>query len=392
MTEAQDKKKKSGGKPRRMRTADQFSTAAAETPAPVEEAAASPGAQKGEHVGTTLRRTREDMGYSLQDISSAINIRVAQLRAIEEGRVDALPGMTYAAGFVRSYANALKLDGNAMAERFKAEQGAPARAALRFPEPIVEDKLPSPIILGVTAVAALAIFLAWSIYSAGEWGHGAKDGAIPPAPVVGTASGEPTVSDQPLQSVPAPEAAAGAPAADAATAPEAADLTEQNVTAEVMGAKPDAAPVTPPAAAPAEDTTQAAETGTAPAPDAQADVTVAPETAATAEAAAQTPADEQINVRAGSVVLQARQQAWVQVSDGSGKVIYKKVMNKGDKYVVPDNRGATLVTSNAGGLDIFVEGKKVQAVGMGGEIVRGVSLAPDELKKKRNTYRYRRDY
>jgi hypothetical protein len=43
----------------------------------------------------------------------------------------------------------------------------------------------------------------------------------------------------------------------------------------------------------------------------------------------------------------------------------------------------TLVTSNAGGLNVFVDGNKVQSIGKEGEVMRGVDLSPDELKRKR---------
>ena len=41
-------------------------------------------------------------------------IRIGQLDAIEKGDLEKLPGMIYAAGFVKSYANYLKLDGSTL--------------------------------------------------------------------------------------------------------------------------------------------------------------------------------------------------------------------------------------------------------------------------------------
>src|SRR5258707_11403733 len=65
---------------------------------------------------TTLFRSDD-----LATVSKALKIRKDHLEAIEEDRIDALPGRTYAVGFVRSYADYLGLDTAQCLERFKAE-------------------------------------------------------------------------------------------------------------------------------------------------------------------------------------------------------------------------------------------------------------------------------
>ena len=50
-----------------------------------------------------------------------MKIRKDHLEALEEDRMEALPGRTYAVGFVRSYADYLGLDAVQCVERFKAE-------------------------------------------------------------------------------------------------------------------------------------------------------------------------------------------------------------------------------------------------------------------------------
>ena len=50
-----------------------------------------------------------------------LKIRKDHLEALEEDRLEALPGRTYAVGFVRSYADYLGLDAVHCVERFKAE-------------------------------------------------------------------------------------------------------------------------------------------------------------------------------------------------------------------------------------------------------------------------------
>ena len=84
--------------------------------------------------GEILRAARLAKGLGLEEISSSIHIRVGQLRAIEEGNLAGLPGMTYALGFVKSYATFLKLNSADVVQKFKAEHGAaPAGTARTLP-------------------------------------------------------------------------------------------------------------------------------------------------------------------------------------------------------------------------------------------------------------------
>src|SRR5262245_38341021 len=74
-----------------------------------------------ESVGQDLRKARERKGEELDHIARVLKIRQDYLAAIEESAMEALPGRTYAIGFVRSYATYLGLDGEDYVERLKAE-------------------------------------------------------------------------------------------------------------------------------------------------------------------------------------------------------------------------------------------------------------------------------
>ena len=56
-----------------------------------------------ETVGQDLRAARLSRGDDLATVSRALKIRKEHLEALEEDRFEALPGKTYAIGFVRSY-------------------------------------------------------------------------------------------------------------------------------------------------------------------------------------------------------------------------------------------------------------------------------------------------
>ena len=72
-------------------------------------------------VGKDLRAARLRRGDELAAVARALRIRKDHLEAIEEDRFEALPGRTYAVGFVRTYAAYLGLDSKQCVERFKKE-------------------------------------------------------------------------------------------------------------------------------------------------------------------------------------------------------------------------------------------------------------------------------
>ncbi len=57
-----------------------------------------------------------------------------------------------------------------------------------------------------------------------------------------------------------------------------------------------------------------------------------------------------------------------------------QMLRRGDSYRVPDQSGLTMLTGNAGGLQIEVDGQQAPAVGAVGAIVRNISLDPQRLQ------------
>lgn len=72
-------------------------------------------------VGKLLREQRETKGVTIEDVENSTSIRRSYIEAIEQENYDKLPGLVYARGFVRNYADFLGLDGDEIAARFKEE-------------------------------------------------------------------------------------------------------------------------------------------------------------------------------------------------------------------------------------------------------------------------------
>ena len=69
-------------------------------------------------IGDTLREARERQNLSIKDIEKGTSIRALYIEAIEKGEFDKLPGNAYTKGFIRNYANFLKLDSSKLKKTF----------------------------------------------------------------------------------------------------------------------------------------------------------------------------------------------------------------------------------------------------------------------------------
>jgi cytoskeleton protein RodZ len=116
----------------------------------------------GTEIGMLLRSAREQSEQDLADISNLLRIRLVYLQAIEHGEFKTLPGMTYAIGYVRSYAQHLDLDVDRAIALFRSEaQELDKPRQLVFPSPAPEGKVPGGAIIFVAALLAVVAYTSW---------------------------------------------------------------------------------------------------------------------------------------------------------------------------------------------------------------------------------------
>jgi len=68
------------------------------------------------NIGAILKKKREEYAYTLEHVSEVTRITLTSLRNIEEGNLDALPGLVFVRGFIRNYAKWRGLEGDGMME------------------------------------------------------------------------------------------------------------------------------------------------------------------------------------------------------------------------------------------------------------------------------------
>src|SRR5436305_6711593 len=87
-------------------------------------------------IGATLREARMRARIDVSEIEAQTKIRAKYLRALENEEWSLLPGPTFVKSFLRTYAQALGLDGKALVEEYRLSHERPSEAAL---EPIVSS-------------------------------------------------------------------------------------------------------------------------------------------------------------------------------------------------------------------------------------------------------------
>ena len=71
-------------------------------------------------IGSSLREARERQGLDIAELELRTKVRAKYLRALEDEQFDQLPATTYVKGFLRTYADALGLDGQLYVDEFNS--------------------------------------------------------------------------------------------------------------------------------------------------------------------------------------------------------------------------------------------------------------------------------
>jgi cytoskeleton protein RodZ len=316
-------------------------------------------------IGTMLRRRREEVGQSLDAVSAATHIRAHYLKAIEDGRRRELPGTAYMIGYVRTYADYLGFDGDRLITDYHADLAGPRKKTEKKPEPEPAG-LPQIQLSPITLVIAL---LAFGVAGYFAYGYFSDDE-------------EPTVEQAAVESPPAPApaetetASVPPPQPPAGSAPTGAEASPPGANAPGAGQVGGTTAETPafPPAATEDQVPPEAEIAAAPDPSAEVTEESPPQPeAAQGETA---PGAE----GSGKIVVRAKLESWIQVTNAKKEVVFSRVLRAGETYTVPEEEGLTLTTGNAGGVEITVDGTKLKSFGTVGLVKRDIPLDPKKLK------------
>ncbi|MDV7339775.1 DUF4115 domain-containing protein [Terasakiella sp. A23] len=382
---------------------------------------------QGPGVSELLKTTRERAGQELKTVADVLRIRYVYLEAIEDGRFEDLPGKTYVVGFVRAYAEHLGLDAEEVVKRFKDEiAGLEGKAELVFPSPVTEQSVPGGALILISIVIMVAVYGGWYFLSSQDRSVAELVPDLPAKFAEMVDKVKDNKSEEKAEEKPVEEAAVettepAEPVSEADTqdmaqvaraAVEKAEKTAEEVVTSVETVKVETpAPVVEEAEAAVEEKTEdvaeTVEEVTAEAAEKVEETAVVveekveekveeatTEVAAVSEAPAEpeTPAEPEVapepepepepaqpQVMKEKIVLKAIDYVWMQLANPDGSIAGQKVLEEGDEFEVPNTVGLILRTGNAGGLEVYVDGKKAPSLGEPGDVRSNIQMNPEKL-------------
>ena len=340
-------------------------------------------------LGDVMRGERATLGKSLLDVQRELKIKATYIAAIENADITAFETQGFVAGYVRSYARYLGMDPDAAFAKFcreanfevahgmSAAASSPAINAVRsraggeMRDPFTDPNatfIPrgeafmarvEPGAIGSIAVlVALIVGLGYGGWSVLQEVQRVQLAPIDQAPVV-VAELDPladVTADAPTTGQPDDvvlTADAGNAALDRLYRPEALDVP-------VMEARD----------------------GPIAAIDPRVSGLPGVSSAATVTAAGDVPV-QVVAANAPPVELLAVRPSWVRVSAADGTVLFEKILDAGERYVVPQlQEPATLRTGNAGSIYFAVNGQTFGPSGPGANVVKDVALSPVALTER----------
>ncbi len=285
-----------------------------------------PTLNAGPDIGAALKAAREFRGLSLEQVADTTRIRRSYLAAIEEMRLEDLPSRPFTIGYVRAYAVALGMDGEAAVERFKIDEPAPDGA---LPEPIGVQQDSDPRLTLVLVAGALIVgaIILWNVAQrtlaerAPPAAHAAAETvtAAPLAPGGPVALGAPLPA--PVESTtPIPYETPGL--AEATAAGGSSDAVE---AAKKLAVDTAAAEAAPPEVLPATFVAKGTVYG------AEAETSI--------------------------VTFQARKAASLIVRGADGSVYFARQLSPGEAYRAPALKGLSVEVSEPAAFQVFVGGQ-----------------------------------
>ncbi|MEM7240951.1 MAG: RodZ domain-containing protein [Pseudomonadota bacterium] len=331
-------------------------------------------------LGDKLRGERATMGKSLSDISADLKIRAELLEAIESCDVSGFPAPSFIAGYVRSYAEHLGLDPEGCFTQFCAESGfvglqsqfadtSTRRSETRSKSTHLDKTLSNPF-LGkkgldhglmskisgnmIVSVLTLALFVS----GLGYLGYT----ALQEVQRVSFAPVNETVGTIAAPEAPQTDIIASLPQGETASQSEASNEDKlaglyQPTSLNTPILTPRMGPIS--SIDPQSLGIYAPEINTVPAAD-------VPQPVATEKAP-----DE--------IILFAAEPSWVRVYTQDGTIIFEKILNRGESYLVAQEDGAILRAGNSGSVYFSVADNIYGPAGNGTSVVDDVELTPDYI-------------
>lgn len=331
-----------------------MSTAVPETPAP------------SVNPGETLRLAREAKGLSPASVAQSLNLSEFNVRLIEDGAFERLPGLTFARGYVRAYARLLGLDQNRVIVEFDQFTGTTAGAAAvktlgKVKEPVRTSR-------SVMRMLTLLVFLLLGVGTFMWWQETQRlpvdiGGLSLDKVEVDSVDGTTEVHRFDAESLGEPVSEM----AEAGNVDELADTASELETRQVAEQTPEASAELTSESLVATDTEQTVQTAAESASPTMAQS--APALLAAAEPASTEVSEEAateppvLAAGEGRVQIRFSGDCWTQVADAKGKVLVSTLKRQGEQLDVTGLAPLSLILGDASAATVSYNGNAVDLSG-----------------------------
>ena len=270
-------------------------------------------------LGMVLRQARQKQHLKLPSVAKKLKIKEIYLNALEEGNYYLFPGKVYGIGFLRSYATSLGLDADELVARFHRETQGLEEEVLDVPFTPDKDILPSLRTAVKALILLFVLYLVWNLFKI-------------------------------MTYTPMPE-----PVAETPITVEPVSVVEP-VTETPKVTEP-VAIVTP--------------------------KTITPEPKQERKVPERVPVVYGLK-KTARVSFVATAKTWIEIRDTEAdSILLSQNLDVGDRYNPDeDAEGMVLKTTNAGGLDVYVDGRKIGPLGRKGQTKAGIQMDADSLMKE----------
>jgi len=364
---------------------------------PVEEEAKPKGFDDFDlRLGDVMRGERATMGKSLLDVQRELKIKATYIAAIENADPSAFETQGFVAGYVRSYARYLSLDPEWAYLRFceegkfttahgmsPAASGSRSNAAEKAQSKVPRDPFADPDALYIPRGEAMFSRIEPSAI-------GSSLVLVALIGVIGFGGWSVFKEIQKVQFTPVEQAPGVASTLDGldsqgtiVTADNDNSSGFQPPSIEAMDRlyRPQALDVPVMVARDGPISTLDPRSIGALVPEPDEEVLTAEQSIATPDTPVGTPDIQVVAADVPDVVMFAVRPSWVRVSAADGTVLFEKILDAGEEYVLPKSAEPPLLRAgNAGSVYFAVNGHNYGPAGVGPSVVKNVALSPDALK------------
>jgi cytoskeleton protein RodZ len=280
--------------------------------------------------GRLLAQLRAERKLTVADVAQRLKYAVRQIEALEAEEFSRLPGTTFVRGMIRGYAKLLEIEPEPLLRSLERRQ-IPGTATVD----LRAKRVPFPDGTRRHGTRVYAVMSALVLVAVGGFLYEWHSGGLPSLPRPGVAQ---------VAEAPAPKEPVEAPITRVQAAPEKPAAAPSREIPKAASSLSKTAPA-------AAKTTPAAQSAAAPA-------------APKATAASTAPAAKEVRSVSGQgrIFMEFADDAWVEVTDGDGKVLMAQLNPGGSRRVVSGHPPLSLVIGNAAAVRVVYNDRPVDLV------------------------------